>query len=125
VKNAAEYLAYVKALMIKHEKVHRWDIVREETQGKSGLFRYRLTLSDGSLLEMFERFEVTEARIQVIKYSFHWQDPDGQLRKRWDNAAHYPEVHTYPHHLHEGDEMNVLPHSPVTAADILAFIAAE
>ena len=125
MKDADEYLAYVKALIIKNEDVLRWNIVREETQGNMELFRYRLVISDGSLLEMFERFKVVESQTQVTKYSFHWQDSDGQLRKRWDNAAHYPEIQTYPYHLHEGDEENVLPHPPVDVENILRFISTE
>lgn len=65
MKSADEYLAYVKTLIHKHEKVRRWEKVREETQGKSGLFRYRLVGVDGSLLELFERFEVVETRVRV------------------------------------------------------------
>jgi len=61
-------------------------VVREEAQGDMGLFRYRLTLRDGGLLEMFERFQVVEGRLRVAKYSFHCQDAAGQLRKRWDNC---------------------------------------
>lgn len=125
MKDAAEYLAYVNALIIKNENVRRWDIVREEAQGKVGLFRYRLVLIDGSLLEVFERFEVVKGQAQVTKYSFHWQGSDGQLIKRWDNAAHYPEIQTHPSHLHEGDEENVLPHAPVTVEDILRLISTD
>lgn len=120
--DAADYLAYIKALVIANPRVLRCVILREEAQGNSGLLRLRLTLSDGSLLEMFERFHIVAGRLQVIKYRFHWQDAAGKLRKRWDNAAHHPEVPTHPHHLHEGSENNVLPHSPLSAADVLAYI---
>lgn len=54
-----------------------------------GLLRYRLNLKDNSLLEMFELFQVVRERIEVEKYSFHWQDAVGNLLKRWDNAAHH------------------------------------
>lgn len=33
-------------------------------------------------------------------YSFHWQDKEGTLIARWDNAPHHPEIGTYPHHIH-------------------------
>lgn len=122
MKDAADYLAYLKALIIANPRVLRCVIVREEAQGDNGLLRLRLTLSDGSLLELFERFQIAAGRLQVTKYRFHWQDAAGQLRKRWDNAAHHPEAPTHPHHLHEGSESNVLPHSPLSAADVLAHI---
>jgi hypothetical protein len=125
VKNAADYLGHVKALIALNRQVVHWKVVREEAQGDVGLLRYRLTLRDGGLLEMFERFQVVGGRLQVTKYSFHWQDTDGQLRRRWDNAAHHPEVPTHPHHVHDSTEANVLPHGPISAEEVLAIIAEE
>ena len=125
MKEAADYLAHIKALIIVDPQVVHWIVVREEAQGDVGLFRYRLTLRDGGLLEMFERFQIVEGQPRVAKYSFHWQDAAGQLRKRWDNAAHHPEVPTHPRHLHDGAEANVLPHEPMGAEEALAIIAAE
>jgi hypothetical protein len=55
----------------------------------------------------------------------HWQDASGELLKRWDNAAHHPEIKTSPHHVHDGAEENVLPHKPISAEAVLTLIAAE
>jgi len=125
VKNAAEYLTYIKALIVINSQVLRWTVVREEAQGDMGMLRYRLILRSSSLLEMFERFQVVEERVQVAKYSFHWQDEAGQLLKRWDNAAHHPELSTHPHHVHDGAEANARPHGPINAEEALALVAAE
>lgn len=40
-------------------------------------------------------------------------------------ASHHPEVPTHPHHIHDGDEENVLPCEPMTAETILAMVAAQ
>jgi hypothetical protein len=125
VKDADDYLAHIKALIALNRQVVQWMIVREEAQGDLGLLRYRLTLQDGSLLEMFERFQLVEGRPEISKYSFHWQTANGELRKRWDNAAHHPEILTHPHHVHEGVEASVLPHNPTSAEEILASITSE
>lgn len=125
MKDATDYLAHIKALIILNPQVVHWTVVREEAQGDLGLFRYRLTLRDGGLLELFERFQIVEERLQVTRYSFHWQNADGQLCKRWDNAAHHPEVSTHPHHVHDHTEANVLPHGPISTEDVLAIIVAE
>ena len=61
----------------------------------------------------------------MTKYSFHWQDADGRLCKRWDNANHHPELRTFPNHVHDGAEDNVLPHGPVSIEEVLAVIAVE
>jgi len=125
VKDAADYLAHIKALIALNSQVVHWTVVREEAQDDMGLFRYRLTMRDGDLLEMFERFQIVGERLRVAKYSFHWQGADGQLRRRWDNAAHHPEVSTHLHHVHDGTEVNVLPHEPISTEEVLAIIAAE
>jgi len=57
VKNATEYLARVKALILVCPDVVHSETVREEAEGDMGLFRYRLRLQDDSLLAVFERFE--------------------------------------------------------------------
>jgi len=108
-----------------NRQVLRWRVVREEAQGDVGMFRYQLTLRDGSILEMFERFGIAQQKLQVTKYSFHWQSADGKLRKRWDNASHHGEVSTHPHHVHEGRDANVLAHTPISAEEVLAIIETE
>jgi len=125
VKDAADYLARVKALMLVNSQVMGWKTVREEAQGNAGLFRYRLELRDGGMMEAFERFQVEAGTARVTKYSFHWQDADDRLRKRWDNARHHPELRTFPNHVHDGSEDNVLPHEPVSIEEVLTMIAAE
>ena len=122
MKDASDYLNAIKAFIVLTPEITRWEIIREEAQGDVGLFRYRLTWSDGSLLEMFELFAVEDQTICVQKYSFHWQTQNGSLIKRWDNAAHHPEVKTHPHHIHDGVELNVLPCQPVDAEAIITLI---
>jgi hypothetical protein len=73
------------------------------------LFRARVKMADGDLLEIAEFFVLEAGTIMVENYKFHWQDSQGCLIKRWDNAPHHPEVEGFPHHLHEGSEENVIP----------------
>jgi len=125
VRDAPEYLTQVRALIIADPGVIHLNVVREEAQGNLGMFRYRLTLRDSGLLEAFELFEVTQGQVHVKKYSFHWQNAVGRLRKRWDNAAHRPETTTHPHHVHDGSDLNVLGHGPITIEQVLAIVTKE
>lgn len=125
MNNARDYIERIRALIVSNQQVVSWAIAREEAQGDRGMFRYRLTLQDGTFLELFEFFIVTEAEVQVTKYSFHWQNSDGQLRKRWDNAAHHREISTYPNHVHDKTEENVLPHQPINTEQLLAIVTRE
>jgi hypothetical protein len=123
--DSAEYLASLKALVIGSPCIVHVAIIREEEQGDKGLWRFRLTLLDGGLLELFEFFRVVADEVQIIRYSYHWQAADGQLRQRWDNAPHHPQVSTHPAHIHDGDETTILPSEAITIADVLAIVAAE
>lgn len=125
MKDAAEYLHHIKAIILGSHHVANIEIVREEALEELGLYRFRIKLIDGSLLEMFERFSVQGNNVQVLKYSFHWQNIDGQLLRRWDNASHHPEISTHPHHMHEGRDKNVMPGEPMNAEKVLSLIAEE
>lgn len=65
-------------------------------------------------------------------YSYHWEHRmvDGGIH-RWDNAPHHQHIVTYPHHLHDGEETNVVASSlPLASADealkyVLTVIAAR
>jgi hypothetical protein len=94
----------------------------EDATGTIGFMRYRLTLSNGDLLELTERLEVQARGIVVTKYRHHWQDRAGRLIKRWDNAPHHPDVSSFPHHLHDGAEEQVVAHAPVDALHILTLV---
>ena len=52
-------------------------------------------------------------------YSYHWQDRNGKLRIRWDNAPHHKHVKTYPHHKHTPE---VLESYETTLDDVLDVI---
>ena len=39
------------------------------------------------------------------KYSYQWQDVNGQLQARWDNSPHHKHISTFPHHKHESEEV--------------------
>ena len=122
---AEDYLALIKSLILLCPVVVEFNILREDAQGDRGVWRYRLTLQDKSFVEMFEFFEIQLDRVKVIKYSFHWQKDNGQLIKRWDNAAHHHEIETYPHHLHDGAEDVVFAYQPVSFEEILQIISEQ
>jgi hypothetical protein len=122
VKEDDDYLAYIKALIIANPQVACWKALREEAQGDLGMFRFKITFQDGSLLEMFERFQIVNGILLVKRYRFHWQNTAGRLQKRWDNAAHHPHISTHPHHVHDGSEENANSCEPLSVEQVLAMI---
>ncbi|QTA93297.1 toxin-antitoxin system TumE family protein [Desulfonema magnum] len=86
------------------------------------IYRIRINLSDGGLLEMRERIVESEGQRESTTYSFHWQNRDGSLVKRWDNVPHHPELDNFPYHVHIDDEANVVSGKPADALDMLTEI---
>jgi len=113
-------LISVASEVINVEIIRRsvWDTGLE----KVAIYRYRLTMIDGSLLELTERLVEERETLSIKKYRHHWQSRDGQLIKRWDNAPHHPEIDTFPHHLHNGSEINVIRHGEITGLDALSTV---
>ncbi len=99
------------------------DIIRDyritafEQAGLSFRLRAQIYLIDNSELHVRD----TVIGGQQRKYSYHWQDADGTLRIRWDNAPDW-DVETFPHHQHVGEERTVLPSFERTLEQVLARI---
>jgi len=54
-------------------------------------------------------------------YSYHWQNNNGELLVRWDNAPHHRNIKTFPHHKHVKEEIDES--YEVTLEDILKRIS--
>lgn len=123
MRDAADYLDEIKSLLISLGFVADFEMLREETLGMTGMYRLRAKLDGGSVLEMFEYFQVLDDRkTRVEKYSFHWQTGDGVLIRRWDNAPHHPEIPSFPNHVHHGGNGSVSQSVPVSGVQILKLL---
>lgn len=116
------FLEQVKADVSQSSLVFLATLVREKLEDDAALYRFRLLLTDESRLDASERVEQIGDRLIGTKYRFHWQDRDSRLIARWDNAPHHLALPTFPHHIHDGAEENILPHAQVSIADVLAII---
>ena len=124
-----EYLGQIDELLATNSAVSDVAVVRRsirDTDTEKVLnYRYRVTLADGSLVELTERVLEAQGILEITRYRHHWQDADGHLIKRWDNAPHYPAVDTFPHHLHDRAENSVVSHSPITGLEVLQRVLVE
>ncbi len=123
-----EYLREIDELLIASPAVRSVEVVRRalrNTEWERVLhYRYRVFLADGGLVEMSERLVEMRGVMTTTTYRYHWQDAQGHLRKRWDNAPHHPNVATFPNHLHDGAEEHVVSHVAITGAQVLRQILA-
>jgi hypothetical protein len=66
-------------------------------------------------------YVVTAPAMERLKYRYHRQASETQrMVSRWDNAAHHPQVATFPHHRH--DENGIV--SPCAPMEIAAALDA-
>ncbi len=74
----------------------------DSRSNQRGTIRGRLKFHDGSLLDFGEVLVSQNRRIVKLRYAYHYQDASGNLLFRYDNAPHYPNIPTHPHHKHVG-----------------------
>jgi hypothetical protein len=121
----ADYFDEIEMRLIESPVIASYEQVRREITPTDGKLRIRATLIDGGLLELFEYVTEERGGINLVKYSFHWQDADGKLICRWDDVKHHMDLPNAPHHLHTGEA----PPQPVfdvpNALTILARIEEE
>jgi Family of unknown function (DUF6516) len=124
-----EYLRQIEVILSTSPAVSEVVIIRRSIQDtdleKVLNYRYRITLADGGLVEMTERVLEVQGRLEVTMYRHHWQNANGLLIKRWDNAPHHPAVDTFPHHLHDRAENQVIRHPPITGLEVLQRLLVE
>ena len=73
-----------------------WKVKAYDEEGETYLLKLTAILRDNSDLQLRDYYFSDGSR----KYTYHWMDAAGTLRRRWDNAPHWPDIATYPHHVH-------------------------
>jgi hypothetical protein len=95
-------------------------VLKIEVGEEHGYIRIKCKLLNDDILEFAEYAIICKREIHVETYSYHWQNADEKLRKRWDNVPHHKDVDTFPNHLHLPDV--VVGSSPKTLKKIMADI---
>jgi hypothetical protein len=98
-----QHFDQVEIRLITSPIIISYQVLRREITPGEGKLRLKAILTDGGSLELFEYVTESGEKISLSKYSFHWQDRHGNLKQRWDNAPHHPELPGAPHHVHSAD----------------------
>jgi hypothetical protein len=77
----------------------------DELTDRQGIVEGRLRFHDGSLLDFDEVVLLRDEQIVKLRYAYHYQNQSGEMIFRYDNAPHYPNIPTYPHHKHVGSDV--------------------
>lgn len=123
---ARSYISEVKTRLATSAAIAAITVVTERELGDCGYFRARLSLSNGDFLEVSEYFIIRGDKIETVEYRYQWMDPAQQrLIRRWDNARHFPELPHFPHHVHVGEEKQVVPGQALSILDLIDLIEQE
>ncbi len=118
-----EYLEVIKLKLATSPIVTEVVITQERAGDDAGFFRAQLWLSNGDFLEVAEFFRVVADSVQTIEYRYQWMDSTKQqLRQRWDNAPHFPQLPNFPHHIHVADETQVEPGRPMSMVMLIDML---
>ena len=93
--NIKEHFDIFETMLIESSVIVSYQILSREIAAFDGKIRVKATLIDGGNIELFEYVADSKSNIRLLKYSFHWQGAHGNLKRRWDNAPHYPKCLTH------------------------------
>jgi hypothetical protein len=74
--------------------------LRQKITVTDGKLRIKALLRDAGTIELFEYVSEIDGQIELMRYGFHWQDAQANLKRRWDNAPHRPSLSNAPQHVH-------------------------
>lgn len=121
-----DYISIVKRKLDTSSVVNTVVIVDERILLNQGYFRARLTLNNSDFLEIAESFTVIDGQIFTLGYRYQWMDETKEnLRKRWDNVEHFPDLPNFPHHVHIIKESNVEPSQSRNILELIDLIEQE
>ena len=118
-----DYLTAIKVKLLTSPLVQSFTIIKERVIVDQGYFRARLTLTNGDFCEIVEFFAVQNQTCVTESYRYQWMDATKQqLRKRWDNVEHFPDIPNFPHHVHILEEANVHPSLSLNILEIIDYL---
>ena len=93
----AEYVLQLKAKLVISPMVASFTVVEEKVWPDRGYIRIRMALSNGDFLEAAEYFVLEGEECVTRRYRYQWMDGERrELRKRWDNVEHHPDLSNFP-----------------------------
>lgn len=101
-----DYFQSILALVGQMAVVQSSDLQLEQRSLAIGFIRGEIYFTDNSFLHVRELVDL-EREPLLIKYVYHYQRDSGELVFRYDNAPHFPNLATFPHHKHSASESNV------------------
>ncbi|MCL4262367.1 MAG: hypothetical protein KJ069_04100 [Anaerolineae bacterium] len=96
------YLHRLYDTIISRGYVEVEQLAFDNRSNRRGTISGRLKFHDGSLLDFGEVLIVQNRQVGKLRYAYHYQNVSSEVIFRYDNAPHYPNLPTHPHHKHVG-----------------------
>ena len=96
--------------------VSSYEILKFERTRSVLRLKVAVAINDGSQLFLSE---ATTPR--GFRYAYHWQDAEGRMLARWDNAPHHQTLVTFPDHFHTAE--NIEPAVQPTIREVFEYLA--
>jgi hypothetical protein len=94
------YFSEIELRLLEIPIYKDYEIIRKEILYSEAKIRLKIRLDNDDTVELFEYIFEKSGKLVPSKYSYHWQDKEGTLKKRWDNAPHHKDLVNFPHHIH-------------------------
>lgn len=118
------YFNDILARLSNSAAVVSFRILRSRMRDRDGYLRVRCVLANDDLFEFSEYVVLSGENIQIVDYSFQWQNSVSLIR-RWDNTPHHAQISTFPAHVHIGTDGNVQESPPMNFGRVLEIIEGE
>jgi len=103
-----DYFHNITEIIDKSPVVQSKAITYDKRSSYIGFIRGSIWLPDNSVLHIREYVNV-QNDIELYMYAYQYQDANDLLIFRYDNTPHFPNLSTFPHHKHNGNETDVIP----------------
>jgi hypothetical protein len=99
-KLLADYLKFVEQAILNCKTAYVERYIEDILTPERVNLRIRIRFQQGHLLEINEAVEVVKNKLTSLDYRYHCQNEQNQLIFRYDNTPHFPDLSSFPHHLH-------------------------
>ena len=105
-------------LLDELEIIQNYNVLDYKSFGDGIYYKIEVIFKNQNILHIKEYMDEEERN-----YSYHFQDKNGNLITRWDNAPHHQNIITYPHHRHIDNK--IIKSFETTIDEILELIKKE
>jgi hypothetical protein len=98
----AGYFRYVSGILALSRIIKSQDVHSEKRTPTEGFLRGDVVFKDDSRLH-FRELVTTEPSVQLVSYTYHYMRADELVIFRYDDADHFPNLPSAPHHKHLGE----------------------